>query len=241
LYDEFLYACIIEICRQSIEPVFNHLLHHYSCMCCPKTASSVWTSENHLEPGPDCREYGEQITSQEKWKCYVQTVFTFWTALELQYQEYCHKLYIMGILENLCCIPLNLLWNSKNMAYSCYKMGCISITNFMELTPSWEATNCVATQELLSKLCNLKVHYHVHKSPPLVPILSQIDPAHTTPSYLSKIHFNIIYPTTSLFVMVSFLVAFPPISYTLLTHSCYMPCLSHHPWLHHSNYTWQRV
>jgi hypothetical protein len=25
LYDEFLYACIAEICRQSTEPVFNHL------------------------------------------------------------------------------------------------------------------------------------------------------------------------------------------------------------------------
>jgi hypothetical protein len=23
-------------------------------------------------------------------------------------------------------------------------------------------------------------------------------------------------------------------------HSCYMPCPSHHPWLH-SNYTWRRV
>jgi hypothetical protein len=27
--DEFLYACIVEICRQSIELVFNHLRHFF--------------------------------------------------------------------------------------------------------------------------------------------------------------------------------------------------------------------
>jgi hypothetical protein len=36
--------------------------------------------------------------------------------------------------------------------------------SLMELSPSWEAANCAATQELRSILLNLKVHDRVHKS-----------------------------------------------------------------------------
>jgi hypothetical protein len=67
----------------------------------------------------------------------------------------------------------------------------------MELSPSWEAANCAAIQELPTILWKPKAHYRVQKSPPLVPVLSQISPIHIIPSYLSKIHFNIVRSPTS--------------------------------------------
>jgi hypothetical protein len=64
---------------------------------------------------------------------------------------------------------------------------------FTELSPSWGATNWVITQDLPSTSWNPKVQYRVHKSP----ILSHINSIHTIPSYLSKIHFNSVHPSTS--------------------------------------------
>jgi hypothetical protein len=65
------------------------------------------------------------------------------------------------------------------------------LTNYTELGPSETAT-CSVTQEFLNILWYPKVHCRVHKSPPLVPILGQINSVHSTPSYYSKIRFNII-------------------------------------------------
>jgi hypothetical protein len=49
--------------------------------------------------------------------------------------------------------------------------------------------NChSASHEIPRLLWNLKIHYRVHNSPPLVPILSHMQPVHTFPPNFPKVH-----------------------------------------------------
>jgi len=52
----------------------------------------------------------------------------------------------------------------------------IQLTSSMEWSTSCEANTSYANQEIPCLLCNLNVHYHVDKSLPLDPILSQMKP-----------------------------------------------------------------
>ena len=57
---------------------------------------------------------------------------------------------------------------------------------------SWEANQFSASQEIPRTLLNPNVHHRIHKCPPPVLMLSNIDPAHALASHFLKIHLNII-------------------------------------------------
>jgi len=55
----------------------------------------------------------------------------------------------------------------------------------MEQSHSGEAKSHLACQKITRLLWNPEVHYPAHNSPPVVSILSQMNPAHNFPPYTS--------------------------------------------------------
>ena len=62
----------------------------------------------------------------------------------------------------------------------------------MEQSTSWQANRSLSSQEISQILWNPKVNYHINNHLSPVPILSQINPVHTSPSHFWKTHFNVI-------------------------------------------------
>jgi hypothetical protein len=114
----------------------------------------------------------------------------------------------------------------------------------MEQSPSWEANNHSASQQILRLSRNQKINYHVYKGPSPVPLLNQVHPLHTFPHYFPKIRFIIILSTTPRSSEWSLPFRFSDqnivwISY--FTHGGYMPLPFLRPWNYHPNNIWWSV
>jgi hypothetical protein len=96
-----------------------------------------------------------------------------------------------------------------------------------ELTP-WNRVllRSLTVAQVLEKPKYPKIHYRIHKSLPLVPILSYMNPLHTLPPYLFKIHFNIILPSMPGFQVVCTIQVFWQ---KFCKHLSLLPCVLHVP------------
>jgi hypothetical protein len=118
------------------------------------------------------------------------------------------------------------------------------LTKSTEHSPSWEANSHSGSQEIPRLPLKKKVHYRIHKSSPLVPILRQMNPVHNTPPYFRKIHSDVILPSMHRSSEWSLCFRFPNqdiVCISHLAHPFYTPRPLHFPWFDHRNNIFRSV
>jgi len=105
------------------------------------------------------------VRPSEKGVCPTQ-LFTAWATRKNDFVSFCVDVQLW--VKNLNC------W----------------LTQSMQQSPSWEANNFSTSPKVSHIVWNLKVLYRVHHSSTLVPLPSQMNPAHNSPFYSLKVHFN---------------------------------------------------
>jgi hypothetical protein len=118
----------------------------------------------------------------------------------------------------------------------------LSLTHSIEPSSFWEAASLSTAQQFPNIVRDSNVHCHVHKSPPLVPILREIHPVYTTVSSLTSILIissrlcqwlpgGLVpsgFPTQTLYAL---LLPFTHATCVTLTfHACYMSQFSNYVW-----------
>ena len=122
--------------------------------------------------------------------CCAHRLFLIWPLGDVR--KDCEYWRSTSVVTSYVLYPSNFLSISLSNTY----LLTYLLTYSIEQTPSWEAYRFSANQEISRILWNSKVHYRIHKCPPRVPTLRQLDPVHTPTFHFLKTHVNIILPST---------------------------------------------
>jgi hypothetical protein len=139
---------------------------------------------------------------------------------------------------------LHYIMQKNNMIQS-VQMFVLKSTHLLTFLQSWALPKKQPIMQPFRKfptiLRNPKVDHRVHRA--LHWSLSWASSIQSIPSHPISLRSILILSCVLVFLLVSFLLAFPSISYThsSFPHSCYMPCPYHSPWLDRSNYVWRGV
>jgi hypothetical protein len=141
----------------------------------------------------------------------------------------CRCVWNMGEMDGTCRM------NKQMLEYNYLFNPCSTIL-LQKLTSSQVVKNFPA----FYGTWRFKVHYRIHKCPPPVLILSQLDPVHIITPHFLKIHLNIILPSTPGSPKWSLSLRFPhqnPKYASPLPRTRYMPRPSQSSRFYHPNNT----